>query len=242
MSETLEQTLKEFTEAIKRIYGENLLSLILYGSAASDEYVESKSNINVLILLKEVTPDELRKCSGQLPQWHKQRISTPLFIDPPYVRSSVDVFPIEFLDMKQRYRLLFGQDFLQPLELKRDRLLLQCEQELKGKMLRLRQLYLEASQTNNKLVSLLTKTTTSFMVLFRALLHLQRFPIPNSAEKIFASLSQLGLSTQGIAKVYDLRRTDKTPSQAEIDSLFREYLTEIQATVEFVDKMSIEQT
>src|SRR5262249_39499580 len=84
-----------------------------------------------------VTPDELRKCVAQLPQWHKQGISTPLFVDPAYVRSSIDVFPVEFLDMKQRYRVLYGQDFLQELELKPERLRFQCEQELKGKMLRI---------------------------------------------------------------------------------------------------------
>jgi predicted nucleotidyltransferase len=145
MNQNLEQTLNQFTEDVKRTYGETLLSVVLYGSAASNEYVEGRSNINCLVLLKEVTPDELRKCAAHLPEWHKQRISTPLFIDPAYVRSSVDVFPIEFLDMKQRYRLLYGEDFLQKLELKRERLHFQCEQELKGKMLKLRQLYLEAS-------------------------------------------------------------------------------------------------
>jgi predicted nucleotidyltransferase len=240
MNQNLEQTLNQFTEDVKRTYGETLLSVVLYGSAASNEYVEGRSNINCLVLLKEVTPDELMKCAARLPEWHKQGISTPLFIDPAYVRSSVDVFPIEFLDMKQRYRLLYGEDFLQKLELKRERLHFQCEQELKGKMLKLRQLYLEASQTGNRLALLLTKSISSFIVLFRALLHLQRMPASGSAEKLFAGLSQLRLSTEAIARVFDLRRQDEALSQTEIDTLFRRYLIEIEAIVEFVDKMNFE--
>ena len=236
MSQNLEQTVRQFAEDAKRIYGESLLSLILYGSAASSEYVEGRSNINCLVLLKEVTPDELRKCAAQLQEWHKQGISTPLFVDPAYVRSSIDVFPVEFLDMKQRYRVLYGQDFLQELEPKLERLRFQCEQELKGKMLRLRQLYLEASQTENRLVALLVKSTSSFMVLFRALLHLQGTPAPQSMNEILVALSRLGLRTEAIERVHTLRRKESALKPAEIDSLFRQYLSEVQATVKFVEK------
>ena len=130
---TLELTLNELTAQITHTYGESLLAVILYGSAASDEFVEGRSNINCLVLLKQVTPDELKKSSPLLQNWHEQGIRTPLFVDPAYVRSAIDVFPIEFLDMKQRYRVLYGQDFLRDLDVKLDHLRFQCEQELKGK-------------------------------------------------------------------------------------------------------------
>jgi hypothetical protein len=235
MNQNLDQTLKRFTDEAKQIYGETLLSLILYGSAASDEYVEGTSNINSLVLLKEVTPDELRKCSAQLPEWHKQHIRTPLFVDPAYVRSAVDVFPIEFLDMKQRYRVLYGQDFLRDLELKLDHLRFQCEQELKGKMLRLRQLYLEASQAETRLEALLVKSTSAFMILFRALLHLKESSTPQSANEILDGLSRLGLSTEAFGKIYRLRREQGNPQGGGIDALFRQYLSEVEAVVKFIE-------
>jgi hypothetical protein len=65
-------------------------------------------------------------------------------------------------------------------------------------------------------------------------------PASGSAEKLFAGLSQLGLSAEAIARVYDLRRQDEALSQTEIDTLFRRYLIEIEAIVEFVDKMNFE--
>ena len=240
MTENLEQILKQFTDEATAVYGASLLSLVLYGSAASSEYVEGRSNINCLVLLNDVTPDELKKCSALLPEWHKRGFSTPLFIDPLYVRSSVDVFPLEFLDMKQRYRLLFGQDFLKNLEVSRQRLRFQCEQELKGKMLKLRQLYLEASPSAPRIVSLLAKSSSSFMILLRALIYLQRMPAPSSAENVLGELAQLGLHTEAIAKVYALKRRADAISETEIDNLFRQYLGEIQVIVEFVDKMNVE--
>jgi hypothetical protein len=241
MSQDLDQTLRQFTQDVKGIYVDNLLALILYGSAASGEYVEGRSNINFLVLLTEVTPDELKKCAGRLPEWHKKGISTPLFVDPPYIRSSVDVFPMEFLDMKQRYRLLFGQDFLQGIELELEHLHFQCEQELKGKMLKLRQLYLEKSGSEKQLAALLVKSISSFMVHFRALLHLKGVSLPRSVDDIFASISQLGLRTEAIRRVYGLKRGDITAGPVELNALFKDYLSEIQAAANFVDKIELRQ-
>ena len=112
----------------------DLLSVVLYGSAASGEYVEGRSNINCLVLLKEVTPDELRKCAARLPEWHKQGISTPLFVDPAYVRSSVDVFPSRIPGYETEIpSALRRKTSCRSWNLKLERLRFQCEQELKGK-------------------------------------------------------------------------------------------------------------
>ena len=141
--------------------------------------------------------------------------------------------------MKERYHVLYGKDFLRDLELKLDHLRFQCEQELKGKMLRLRQLYLEASQTENRLVSLLVKSTSSFMILFRALLNIQGSPTPHSANEILAALSQLGLNTKAFSKVYGLRRQHDPLGRAEVDGLFRQYLSEIESIVAFVESTNV---
>lgn len=241
MNQVLDQTLQHFTDDLKQIYRDNLLAIILYGSAASNEYVEGRSNINCLIMLKEVTPDELKKATGRLPEWHKKGITTPLFVDPPYIRSSVDVFPMEFLDMKQRYRLLFGQDFLQSLELNLEHLRFQCEQELKGKLLKLRQLYLEKSGSEKQFAAFLAKSISSFLVHFRALLHLKGISAPHSPEEIFTSLSRIGLGTEAITRVYGLRREYITPGTVELNALFKDYLSEIHAAADFVDKIAIEE-
>ena len=239
MNDDLEETLRSFTEDIRGLYGDTLLAVVLYGSAASGEYVRGKSNINSLILLKEVTPQELKKCAKHLQKWRKNGIVTPLFVDPAYVNSSIDVFPIEFLDMKQRYRLLYGQDFLRDLELNFTHLRFQCEQELKGKMLRLRQLYIEGTQSSQDLTRLLVKSLSSFIVLFRALLHLRRLPAPQSSDEVLTGLTQAGLRAEAMKKVYDLKRSNAKTSPIELESLFADYLKEIQAAIESVDKMKV---
>ena len=46
-------TPEEFTETLKTTCGENLLSAVLYGSAAAGDSVAGKSDYNVMLVLKE---------------------------------------------------------------------------------------------------------------------------------------------------------------------------------------------
>jgi hypothetical protein len=240
MNDDLEEVLRQFTGDVRSLYDDALLAVVLYGSAASDEYVKGRSNINCLILLKEVTPPQLKKSSGYIKQWRANGIATPLFVDPAYVHASLDVFPIEFLDMKQRYRVMHGQDFLRDLNIDLQHLRFQCEQELKGKMLKLRQFYLEGFGSEIRLTALLTKSISTFMVLFRALLHLKQPAAPQSADQILAGLSRLGLPVAAMKSVYGMKREELKVGAVELDALFAKYLSEIQTAIEYVDKITVQ--
>src|SRR5437667_194921 len=79
-----------------------------------------------------------------LVKWgRKHRISTPLFMTKEYVLHSTDVFPIEFTEIKERHRIIFGEDIFKDLDIPFKDMRLLCEQQIKGKLLHLRQAYLE---------------------------------------------------------------------------------------------------
>ncbi len=240
MNPNVDEIVRNFVEDVRQIYGDSLLAIILYGSAASGEYVKGKSNINCLVLLKRVTMAELKRSTKYVRKWRKNGIVAPLFLDPAYTRSSADVFPIEFLDMKERYCLLYGQDFLRDLDVSLRNLRFQCEQELKGKLLRLRQLYLERADSIEALKSLMIKSLSSFTVLFKALLRLKGVAAPNSTDEILAQLSALGLPTEAATRILSLKRKDIKARQDELDTLFDQYLAEIQAAVDYVDRAVVE--
>jgi predicted nucleotidyltransferase len=235
----VEEIARQFTEDVKRLYGDELLSIALYGSAVSGEYVPGRSNINVVVLLREITPAALKKCAKHLPGWRRGGV-TPLFLDPAYVRSSTDVFPIEFLDLKERYRILYGQDFLRDLQVSPVNLRFQCEQELKGKLLKLRQLFLEASGSPRAVQSLITGSVSSFLVLLKNLLRLKGVVPPHAPDEILSRLAALGLPTQALAKAVHLKREASRLTAQEVEALFDRYLAEIQAGVDFVDRIRLD--
>jgi hypothetical protein len=100
--------------------------------------------------------------------------------------------------MKDRYRLLYTDDFLAGLDISLETLRFQCEQELKGKLLKLRQFYLDRAESTAALERLPTKSLSSFMVLFTEMIRLKRISQPQSNESILSPMSELGLLTAAL--------------------------------------------
>ena len=86
------QIFLEITADYKRIFGEDLLSIILYGSAARGEYRYKKSDINFLMVLTENGMKNLRRCIDLIPKWRKRNVGAPLFLTQEYINASLDSF------------------------------------------------------------------------------------------------------------------------------------------------------
>lgn len=224
-----EQTIEKFTHEIQTLYGDDLVSLILYGSAAGADFVPDRSDLNFLVVLKRVTPEALRKAVPLVRSWHRQKIATPLFVDPEFLQSSLDVFPIEFLDMQEQHRLLAGRDILLELKISPRNLRLQCEEELKGKLLNLRRAYLETAGRVEALEELMTRSLKSFLIIVRHLLRLKGSqPAHEFLEILVQAEEAFEISLEAIRDVHSLRlgmiRLDKSNAQ----TLFERYLADIE--------------
>ena len=66
-----------------------------------------------------------------------------MFLTRDYVLNSLDVFPIEFSEIKDQYKVIFGDDIFKDVEIPSKDVRLLCEQQVKGKLLHLRQAYVE---------------------------------------------------------------------------------------------------
>ena len=88
------------------------VSVVLYGSAAAGEHNEHFSDINVLCVLTRVTPAELAGSEPIFKWWRALGNPSPLLLSEEELRTSTDCFPIEFHDMQERRRVLFGPDLI----------------------------------------------------------------------------------------------------------------------------------
>lgn len=168
----IKNILTDFTMALKAVYREGLISVILYGSGASGEFIERRSNLNILAVLKNTDLENLKAASGIVGKF-KFRIINPVFFTEEYIKSAIDVFPIEFLDMKENYIVLEGRDILKGITIEKKNLRFQCEQELKAKLIYLRGEYLRAGKNKVALHNLLFRAFTSIMHILRSVLRLK---------------------------------------------------------------------
>src|SRR5215472_11553740 len=104
--------LKDLTTKLERAFHDRLVSVILYGSAAGADHHAKFSDLNVLVVLKEITPRELAEAEPILRWWREKGHPSPLLMSEEEVHDSADCFPIEFRDMKDRRRVLYGVDLI----------------------------------------------------------------------------------------------------------------------------------
>src|SRR5580692_7951738 len=106
----MDQELKELVDRLKSTYGQRLVSVILYGSAASGDSDAAFSDVNVLCVLDKVDAEALAQSEPIFRWLHDQKAAAPLLMDQRDVAMSTDCFPIEFQDMKECRRVLHGKD------------------------------------------------------------------------------------------------------------------------------------
>lgn len=181
----------DFAGRLREVYGEELWSVLLYGSAARGDYREGVSNLNLLVILRTVDPAALRRGSALAREWLEAGNPPPLMLSEAEWRRSADVFPIEYTDIREANVLLHGADPLAGIEVHWEHLRLRCEHELRGKLIQLREGYMLAAEAPEGLGELLTRALPTFLALFRAMLRLVGEAVPREPEDVFAAVAHL---------------------------------------------------
>jgi hypothetical protein len=232
-------TLTKLIDDLRVAHGENLASIVLYGSAATDNQVNRRSDHNLLISLNHITPEDLRAAHDALREWHKLGQPTPVYFTVEELQDAADVFPIEFLQMEKARKILFGRDPFEFVQISQANLRHQTEYELRTGLVRLRRLYIPASGSAEKLSNLMSDSLASFAALFRAFLILKgQEPPLSKRESINATARLLGLDPAPFERVLKLH-TDKDAALTddEANRLFADYMAQIEKVIEAVDRI-----
>jgi len=234
-----EDIFAEITADFQSAMGMDLVSLILYGSVAAGHYIPGKSDINFLIILTEAGLDDLERVIEVVRKWKKRRVAN-VFMTQAYITSSVDAYPVEFLNMKLNHRMLFGQDVLTELTFLPSDLRLQLERELKGKIFHLRHGWLECEGKEKGLRQLIKLSLGAFMPLFKALLFLRGYEVPHGRRDVIKSLSlAYPINPDVFLRSIDLREQRCRFSAGEVRQLFKLYQEEIAKVSTLIDRMEV---
>ncbi|MGD8388547.1 MAG: hypothetical protein PVG49_15480 [Desulfobacteraceae bacterium] len=231
-----EEVFKDITADYVEVFGEDLLSILLYGSAAGGEYRPGRSDLNFLMVLTEAAIEHLDRAFKTVDRWRKRYVAVPLFVTETYVQSSLDVFPIEYLDMQRRHVTVYGPDVLEGLTFDPEHVRLQCEREIKGKLLLLREGFLETGGKARGLKELITQSLPAFAAIFKALLYLQGKEIPARKADVFKRGAEgLGLDSGLFEALASVREERDKPNEERLNRLVKDYLREVRKLAVIVD-------
>ncbi|MFO8056567.1 MAG: hypothetical protein R6V10_04660 [bacterium] len=237
MDEKLMEKANGFAKDAEEALGAELVSLILYGSAVRGDFVPGRSDLNFLIAFDKVTEPLLSRLEKPFTRWRKKGIGVPLVLARDHIRKSLDSFPIEFLEMRSAYRVLKGEDVLQDIEVSPDDLRLQCEREIRGKLIQLRRGYLDTGGKPRELDELFRQSVKSFLVIMRSALRLEGDKVGDSSglEVISAMEKKLGITLDSFKEIHELRLKNAKMDRSSVHALFASYLEEVTALAEWID-------
>ena len=222
------------TEELKKTCGENLRSVVLYGSAVAGDSVET-SDYNVLVVMNRLDAEVLNSLTGLCARWDKDGNPAPLLFAGETLLRSADVFPVEFSDIMQTHKTLYGADPFDGMKIEPANLRLELEHELKSKLILLRSRFLLTKGAPKETDKLMTSSLSAFLTLFKAALRLYGGTPPAKKMEVLPLLAKhIRFDEEIFTLVWELKAGKKRPG---FDSLqiFSRYLAAAQSVTDSVD-------
>lgn len=210
--------------------GPRLKAVSVYGSATGPDYLPGTSNINIVAVVDCIDGEALNRILGLVKSGMKKGVVPPLLVTPEYIKSAVDVFPIEFLEIQHTQVVLSGEDYFADLPVSPDRLRLECESQLRACALRTRQAYLELGLGLRGTERVLHASVTSLVPVFKAVLRLRGAEVPRGKVQVTEALgSSLGVSVRVFVAVLRDRSGDERIQGRDAHRVLAEYIDAVEA-------------
>jgi predicted nucleotidyltransferase len=230
--------MNEFVNRIRAAAGDDVISVILYGSAADGEFHPEYSDLNLLCILRDSSFASLAKIAGVVDWWRSKKHHPPLVMTKEELHASASVFSIEFVDMKQRYRVLFGEDVLQNLQVPMALHLFQLRYELREKLTLLRQHILLAANKDKQLWEVMLHSLSSFTTLFRhVLIEMGEQGRKHSREAVTELSARLNFDASPFVQLMDVRAQRLDRKQLRAGNVAAQYLSVIEKVAAAADTM-----
>jgi predicted nucleotidyltransferase len=225
-----ERLVQQFTADVRNALGASLRCVALYGSAAGDDWIPGRSDINTAIVVDGVTISVLDRLAAALAGWYRKGFALPLVVDPEYLRRACESFPMEIEDIRRRHRVVSGDDPFDGLHVERATLWRELEQEAHGKLVRLRAHYVGSAQRPQQLEQFLSDSIKSFLILLRHLAPLRDRPMPATEDEALSTGESLLGPLPSLRRALALRRGGRE-LKSGVAELARGYLEEVERLV-----------
>ena len=147
----MRERVESYARLIRELFGESARALTVFGSALTDAFNVDRDTVRSVLLVERVELPLLRRLADRGIKLGKAGVAAPLIMTPHHIQTSLDTFPLEFIEIQVQHVTLFGPDYFNDLAFEKAHVRLQCERELKRTLIGLRQALL-ASAGRERLV------------------------------------------------------------------------------------------
>lgn len=230
---------RQWLAPVRGALDKDFLAAYLTGSVLNAGFDPQHSRVNILVFARALAPDTLDRLAAAIPAAKKPPHFEPLFLTRDQFGASLDVFPMEWLDLIERHLRLEGESVFEGVQVPRTWLRHQCEHELRGKHIRLRQEYLASGGRSERLKEVLTRFASGFHTLFRTLLRLRGEEPPASTERVIEKVADAyGLDARALLGAWMMRYSPKASGHDARD-VYRRFMIEIERLIAAIDILRV---
>jgi hypothetical protein len=234
----MEKLLEQLVAKLQAAFGDRLVSVVLYGSAAAGDHQAKFSDYNVLCVLTQISRAELAASEPIFQWWRAKGSPAPLLLTEAEVTGSTDCFAIEFHDIQRHHQLLCGRDVITSLVVDDCFYRAQVEHDLRAKLLRLRQKAAGMLSEPDQLRRLLADSVSTFCVLFRHALALHGVEPPVTKRDVVHAVSAMfSVDSLAFERLLDIREERAKSREVDPVSALDAYLRGIETVIEAVDRL-----
>lgn len=232
-------TLEALLDELRAVFGDALHAVLLYGSTATGQEIASRSDLNVLVIVRALPLDQLENGGAHLEKWTRAGNPPPLVFTLEEWRSSADIFPMEYADILDQHRVLHGTLPTEGIRVDAGELRLAAEREAMGKLLQLRRGVLAAGADAGRRAELLAASLSTFLAIFRGAVRVHGLRPPTDHESVCREVARLGgLDAAPFLRVLDHKRGRAKIPAAEVHDVLGGYLTGIERLVAHLDQVA----
>lgn len=231
------KNLDKLIENLKEELGDNLASVIAFGSQANVD--DAKNNLNLMIITNTLNAEDLYAISKPVHKWVKAKNPIPVIMNREEWHSSFDVYSIEYADIKENYRLIYGEDLVPSIYINKHFLRLQCESETKNLLLKYKNNFLMNINSDKEMKKLLSNVIKTLLVIFRSVLRLHNCAVPYRAIDIIEFVSNyLSFNKIVMLKLAKVKYEGDDYTKKELLYIEAELVKDIQNILQQIDAMN----
>lgn len=138
------RVLDDLLASARSAFGEDLRSVVVYGSAAEGR-LRTTSDVNLLFVLRRFDAAAANAFREPFRFAHAAANVTAMFALEHELADAGEAFAQKFADIARRHVVLFGEDLVSKIEIPREALVRRLHQVLLNLTMRLREMYVERS-------------------------------------------------------------------------------------------------
>lgn len=207
------QGLEQFVASAREALAEDLVSIVLFGSAAEGR-MRATSDVNVLVVLARFEPARIDRLREPLRLAHAVIRLEAMLVLEAELPEAAEAFAVKFADIRARHRVLTGKDVVASLAPSRPAMISRLRQILLNFILRTRERYAMVSLREEQLAGVVADSAGPLRAAAEIMLELEGRPAgsPKEALETLAREIDAKAHDEALARLSDARADGRLPA------------------------------